>query len=75
MRCWARTRRPFENDRFRWRAHANWSQYIAEQVGFFDDEFEGESWALGGEIVWNFFQDRELFLDVVGGVRLRERRG
>ena len=60
---------PFSNDRIRWRIHGNWSEFTADQVGFFGDEFVGESWAAGGEIIVNIYQQRELFVDLVGGVR------
>jgi hemolysin activation/secretion protein len=63
---------PFKNDRFRWRVHGNWQEFDASEVGFFGDEFDGESWALGGEVIWNFFQKRELFLDLVAGVRYED---
>jgi hypothetical protein len=61
--------RPFDDDRIRWRVFGNWSQFKADQVGFFGDEFEGESWAVGGEIIANIYQENELFLDIVGGAR------
>lgn len=60
---------PFENDRVRWRVHGNWSEFRADEVGFFDGDFTGESWALGGEIIANIYQRRELFVDLVGGLR------
>lgn len=59
----------FDNDRLRWRAHGQWSEFTATDVGVFDDDFTGESWAVGGEIIANIYQKRELFIDVVGGAR------
>ncbi len=61
--------RVFDSDYWRWRAYALWSQFIASEVGFADERFTGESWQVGGELVWNVFQDRQLFLDLVGGAR------
>ena len=63
---------PFENDRVRWRVFGNWSEFTADQVGFFGDEFEGEQWAAGGEIIANIYQQRELFIDLVGGLRYED---
>ena len=60
---------PFENDRFRWRVYGNWTEFTADDVGFFGEDFTGESWALGGEMSWNFLQRREMFLDLFGGAR------
>lgn len=61
---------PFtNNDRLRWRVYSLWSEFTATDVGFFDDDFTGESWELGGELIANIYQDRELFVDLFGGVR------
>jgi hemolysin activation/secretion protein len=60
---------PFPNDRIRWRVQGTWSEYTASELGVFDDIFRGDSWSIGGEIIANIYQDRELFLDLVGGLR------
>jgi len=57
------------NKRLRWGVNASWSDYTASEVGFANLRFKGDSWHIGGEIAWNFFQDEQLFLDLVGGVR------
>jgi hypothetical protein len=59
------------NDRIRWRVFGVWSEFEASDVGFFGDDFTGESWYLGGEVIANVYQDRELFVDVFGGVRFQ----
>jgi len=64
--------RPFENERWRWRVEGGWSQYSAEDIGFFEDDFEGETWWIGGEVAWNFYQKRELFLDLAAGLRYED---
>lgn len=61
--------RVFDSDSWRWRTYASWSQFTASEVGFADERFTGESWQIGAELAWNFFQDRQLFLDLVGGAR------
>ena len=53
----------------RWRAHGLWSGFTASDVGIFDDDFTGESWALGAELIANVYQKREFFIDVLGGAR------
>jgi hypothetical protein len=60
---------PFRNDRIRWHVQTNWNQFDAEEIGQFNDEFDGESWSIFGEVAANIYQNRELFLDVVGGMR------
>jgi hemolysin activation/secretion protein len=54
---------------FRVRPFGGYSAFDASQVGFADEDFEGESWNAGVEAAWNFFQRRDLFLDLVGGIR------
>ncbi|MCH8824614.1 MAG: ShlB/FhaC/HecB family hemolysin secretion/activation protein [Planctomycetes bacterium] len=60
----------FDNSRLRWRVYTLWSEFTATDVGFFDDDFTGESFELGGEFIANIYQDRELFLDLFGGARI-----
>jgi len=62
--------RPLSQDnRVRWRGYASWSEFTASEVGFFGDSFRGETWQGGLEIAGNIHQDRELFIDLVGGAR------
>jgi len=61
--------RPLDNERVRWKAYGQWLEYTASDVGGLDDLFTGNSWQLGGEIAWNFHQDRSLFVDLVAGIR------
>lgn len=59
-------------DRIRWRVFGNWGEFTASDVGFFDAQFEGESWGVGGELRANIYQKEEFFLDLVGGVRYED---
>lgn len=62
--------RPFaQNDRLEWKVFGTWSEYTAEDVGFFGDDFSGKTWSVGAELIWNFHQDRDLFVDAIGGIR------
>ncbi|MDX2115510.1 MAG: ShlB/FhaC/HecB family hemolysin secretion/activation protein [Planctomycetota bacterium] len=56
-------------ERLRLRGFGSYSRYDASEVGQADEGFRGESWAAGGDLAWNFFQRRELFIDLVGGLR------
>lgn len=58
-------------DRWRWRVNAAWYQYNASEVGFSDADFEGDGWNIGADAIWNFYQDRDLFLDAIFGVDVR----
>jgi hemolysin activation/secretion protein len=40
-------------------------------VGLAAEEFEGDEWMLGGELIANFYQKRELFVDAIAGMRYR----
>lgn len=57
------------SDRVRWRLFGHWQQYEASDVGITSATFEGDSWAAGGEILANFFQHQDVFVDLIGGVR------
>ncbi len=61
--------RAFDADRLRWRIHGMWSEFAATDVGIPFLEFNGESWMVGAELIWNALQDRQLFVDVIGGAR------
>jgi hypothetical protein len=55
-------------DRLRWRAYGSWADYeasvITPQAG---ENFTGSEWRGGAELIWNFYQHRELFVDLIGG--------
>jgi hypothetical protein len=61
--------RVLDFDRLRWRVNGFWNEFDASEVGLPGLRFRGESWGVGGELIANIFQDRQLFLDAVGGVR------
>jgi len=58
-----------ENDRLRWQVFGDWSEFTADQVGFFEGDFVGEEWDVGAQIFANIHQERELFIDLIAGVR------
>lgn len=59
----------FKTQTVRSRVYGTWSEFQASDVGIADGNFSGESWSAGAEVMWNFFQHRELFLDLVGGIK------
>ncbi len=59
----------FGSERLRWRVYGSWYTYDASEVGLPDANFEGEGSSVGGELTWNVFQHRDLFIDLVGGLR------
>jgi len=59
----------FDSDRWRWRVHGMYSEFTASDVGFADEEFVGDSWSVGGDLIWNFWQKDEAFLDLVVGAK------
>jgi hypothetical protein len=56
------------------RAYGSWSDWTASDVGFVDEEFEGQSWSLGGELIANVLQVRRSFVDVFAGARFQNVR-
>ncbi len=54
------------------RVFGSYSEYTASDVGVSSTDFEGQSTTVGAELVWNFFQHRSLFLDLVGGFTYRD---
>lgn len=62
----------FYSDRWRLRVFGDWSDYTASDVGIFETEFSGSAWTLGAEMYWNFYQQREFFLDAIAGIKYRD---
>lgn len=61
--------RPVWGDAVRGRVFASYNQFTASDVGFADEEFKGDGFTIGGELVANIFQKRELFIDAYAGLR------
>lgn len=67
--------RPFWfSDRVRWKVFGSWYQYVASELGVLDADFRGEGWYAGGQVAWNFLQQRDLFVDLVAGVKYQHVR-
>ena len=58
-------------ERLRWRVTGGWNEFTAREVGRFADVFKGSSWSAGGELIYNFYQQGNLFLDVLAGARFQ----
>lgn len=58
-----------QTDDLRWRIFGLWGEFTATDVGAAEDQFVGESWSYGGELIANVLQRRDLFVDLVVGVR------
>lgn len=61
----------FKAERMRWKIYGTWSEFTASDIGRAGQDFDGEEYALGGELIANIFQKRELFVDLVGGLRFK----
>lgn len=55
---------------FRYKVYGSVYEFQASELGFGDDEFEGDGWTLGGELSREIWRHGDLFLDAVGGARL-----
>ena len=56
-------------ERLRWRAQGSYNEFDASEVGVLNETFTGSGWTLGGDLIWNFYQQGSFFLDLVGGIR------
>jgi len=62
--------RPFaDHDRLHWRTYGTFQDFTASDVGFPGADFNGREFGVGGELIWNFWQDGPSFLDLVTGAR------
>ncbi|MFN0132042.1 MAG: ShlB/FhaC/HecB family hemolysin secretion/activation protein [Phycisphaerales bacterium] len=57
------------SQQWRFRLFGSWSEFKASDVGLASEEFSGESYQYGGELIANVFQRRQLFVDLFGGAR------
>ncbi len=62
---------PVYGDRLRAKVYASWSQYKASDVGLVGQDFDGNEWAVGAELIANLVTEREWYLDGVGGMRFK----
>jgi len=61
--------RPIQaNERWRWRVRGAYSEFDASTLGFAGLDFEGESFRIGGDLEWNFYQNDDYFADLVAGI-------
>jgi hemolysin activation/secretion protein len=58
-------------ERLKWRVEGSWYTYLASDVGQPDADFEGDGYDFGGELIYNFYQERELFLDLFAGAKFQ----
>ncbi len=58
-----------DSEDLRWRVTGIWGDYTAADVGFFQQDFKGSTWGVQGDLIWNFYQDGTLFLDLDAGFR------
>ena len=56
-------------DRLRDKIYGSWNEFVASDVGQAKEKFSGEEWIVGDELTMNLYQQRELFIDGVGGFR------
>ena len=65
--------RPLSN-RMRARVFAKYSEYTAADVGFVNQNFNGDDFSVGGDLIYNVAQFGDLFIDVVVGAQYMETR-
>ena len=60
---------PFHSRRVRVAVYGDYTKYDASTVGLSFADFEGEQWDVSVDLIWQAFQWRELFVDLVVGER------
>ena len=63
-----------DSERVRWRAHGLWSEYTASDLGLVPEQFMGDEWSVGGELIANIHQNKRFFVDLVAGATWRSIR-
>jgi len=56
-----------DSDLWRWRVYGSYSEYDASEVGLGDQTLNGQTVTAGAQVIYNFLQVDDLFLDFVGG--------
>jgi len=56
-------------DNLRFRVTGSWGDYTSADVGFLRQDFTGSTWAAQFDLIYNFYQDGNFFLDLDAGVR------
>ncbi len=54
---------------WRYRVTGTWGDYTAADVGFLAQDFTGSTHSFQGDLIWNFYQDGNFFLDLDIGMR------
>ena len=59
------------SERLRWKLFGLWSMFDASEVGYSFEQFHGSEVDVGADLIWNFLQYKDLFVDLVAGLRWR----
>ena len=62
-------RTPVRWQEFDLRLYGSWSSFDASDVGFPGQDFSGDTWYAGAEVIANVCQQDKLFLDLIAGAR------
>ena len=60
--------------RLRYRAYGTFEEFTASDVGFSKENFSGEEYLAGAEVIYNVFQRRDAFIDLAVGGRYEDVR-
>ncbi|MFO0830589.1 MAG: hypothetical protein U0637_01975 [Phycisphaerales bacterium] len=60
---------PIRSDEIRSRIYASYSEFEASDVGLAGERFSGQTYNVGAESAWTVYQQRQFFVDLVGGLR------
>ncbi|MEY4786554.1 MAG: hemolysin secretion/activation protein ShlB/FhaC/HecB, partial [Planctomycetota bacterium] len=53
----------------RWRVTGTWGNYSSSDIGLAGEDFNGSNWGAQGDLIWNFYQKGNFFLDFDASAR------
>lgn len=62
----------FDSQKMRWRLDGLWSNYASEDVGFANERFTATTWQVGGQLIFNVFNENNHFIDIFTGIAFSE---
>lgn len=62
----------YDSQKVRWKLHGMWSIYSSEDVGFANERFTAEKYAIGADLIYNFYNKDGHFMDFFTGLTFSE---
>jgi hemolysin activation/secretion protein len=56
-----------DSETVRWKVNGSWNEFTASDVGFANQNFTGNGWTAGADVIVNVWNEKEAFLDLFAG--------